>query len=357
MDSIHARLESNDPELIEIWELTKEWSMDDFLAIYKELGVHFDSWFFDNELIEPGKSVVNELVQKNVAVVDAGATIVDLKKYNLGVAVILKADGTSLYITKDLALAKQKFDQFKIKKSVYVVAAEQSMHFKQLFKILELYGFNQAKDCKHLSYELVMLKEGKMSSREGNVVLYSEFAKQVRDYSRTEVEQRHPEWSDEEKATATHQIALGAMKFSMLYQDNNKVIVFDPQKATEFDGETGPYCQYAYARMCSVLKKSPESVAEKIEYTLFQTEQEFELLKTIGKFPVVIESASKSYAPNTVCRYVLDLAQAFNDFYEHCPIIKAEDGLRHARLHLLNATRVVLKTALELLGIPPTDQM
>ncbi|MEK6874504.1 MAG: arginine--tRNA ligase [Nanoarchaeota archaeon] len=357
VDYIHQQIEKSNPEFIEIWETTKEWSMDDFFDIYKKLQVHFDAWFFDNELIEPGKVIVQELVDKSIAIIDQGATIVDLNRYKLDVALILKADGTSLYVTKDLALAKQKFEQFKIDKSIYVVAAEQSMHFKQLFKILEIYGFSQAKKCYHLSYELVMLKEGKMSSRAGNIVLYSEFASKVESFARSEVDQRHSQWSAQDKDVAVHQVTLGAIKFGMIYQDANKVITFDPQKSIDFTGETGPYCQYAHARTCSVLKKSPEQVMSSVDFSLLSHECEIELIKLLGRFPLVVATSSQTYTPSILCRYVLDVSQAFNDFYETCPIIKAEDKIRHARLNLLNATRVVLRIALALLGIPAPEQM
>ena len=147
------------------------------------------------------------------------------------------------------------------------------------------------------------------------------------------------------------------MKFGMLYQDNNKTITFDPEKSCEFDGETGPYCQYAYARMCSILKKSPEKVPEKIDFGLFADERETEIIKLLGKFPLVVANSSNSASPNVMCRYALDLSQAFNDFYEACPIIKADENVRHARLYLLDCTKTVLKSALGLLGINAIEQM
>ncbi|MBW2978385.1 arginine--tRNA ligase, partial [Candidatus Woesearchaeota archaeon] len=181
VDEVHRKIESKDRELWRVWKTTRKWSLDDFNLIYKTLGVHFDVWFYDHELAEPGKQFVQELLKKKIAKISDDATIVDLQKYKLDVALVLKSDKSTLYLTKDFALAEKKFKKYGIDTSIYVVAAEQRLHFQQLFKVLELYGFKQAKKCFHLSYELVMLKEGKMSSRAGNIVLFNELLNEVKE--------------------------------------------------------------------------------------------------------------------------------------------------------------------------------
>ncbi|MBU4284209.1 MAG: arginine--tRNA ligase, partial [Nanoarchaeota archaeon] len=236
IQKIQRKLEDGNKELTELWEKTKEWSMQDFYKIYKELGINFDVFFFESQVEKPGKKIVLDMLKKGIAEKSDGAVIINLEKYGLKVFLLLKSDGTSLYSTKDFALAKKKFDDYKIDKSIYVIGSEQRFHLKQLFKTLEIIGFKQAKKCYHLSYELVMLKEGKMSSRLGNIVLYFELSKKIFEKASKEVEKRHKQWPEKDKEKATKQIAVAAMKFSMLNQDNNKTIVIILVKHAEFHG-------------------------------------------------------------------------------------------------------------------------
>lgn len=354
---IHRRIEAGDPDVMNVWEETKQWSIDEFNRIYSELGVVFDAWFFDNELIGPGKEIVQDLFKRKIAEKSEGALIVNLEKEHLEVALILKSDGTCLYLTKDLGLAKIKFDNYKINKSLYVTGTEQILHFKQLFRILDLWGFKQAKNCYHLGYELVMLKEGKMSSREGSVILYSQLSDAVRKHAKKEVRQRHKEWSDDEVTDSVHAISLGAMKFGMLHQDSHKVIHFDIKEALAFEGETGPYCQYAYARACSVLRRSELKVSDKVDFSLLTNEKEIALLKLLSLFPSKVAEAAEHYKPALLSRYLIDVAQAFTDFYENCQILKEKNELKKARLLLLECARIVLRNNLEVLGMPAPSQM
>lgn len=354
---IHRKIEEGDPEIIKVWEETKGWSIDDFNNIYSDMGVVFDSWFYDNDLIEPGKAIVADLMKKKIAEESEGALIVNLKEEKLEVGLVLKSDGTCLYLTKDLGLAKLKFDNYKIDKSVYITGTEQILHFKQLFRILELYGFKQAKQCFHLHYELVMLKKGKMSSREGTVILYSTLRDALRKAAEKEVKQRHEAWNTDEITEAVHALTQGAMKFSMLEQDSNRVIHFDVKEAIAFEGETGPYCQYAFARCCSVLKRSEIKVTEKINFSLLTHEKEKALLKLLSLFPSKIEEAAEHYKPALIARYLILLSQTFSEFYEHCQILKEKKELKKARLLLLECTRIVLRNCLDVLGMPAPHQM
>jgi len=354
---VHRKIEGGDPKMIQAWEKTRQWSLEEMNETFKEMGLTFEHWYFDHELFEAGKAIVQELVDSGIAKESEGAIIVDLEPYKLGVGLILKSDGSALYITKDLALAKEKFNQHKIDRSVYVVGSEQQLHFKQLFKILELWGFNQAKKCYHMSYDLVMLPEGKMSSRAGNVILYRALADAVREKSYEEVQKRHPEWPEHDILKAREQISMAAMKFPMINQDTNKTIIFDIEKALDFYGETGPYCQYAHARACSVLKKSDIKVSEKVDFSVFKEPEELALLKLIAAFPEIVQSSANQYRPMNISRFCLDISQAFSNFYEKCPIIKADSATKKSRLLLLECSRVTLKNALGLIGIESPDQM
>lgn len=358
VNEIHRKIEANDPELTKVWKQTRQWSLDDFNNIYKILDVKFDQWFYDNELTEPGKKFVKELLKKKIAEISEQAAIVNLEKYGLDIALVLKSDGSALYLTKDFALADKKFRKYKIDRSIYVVAAEQRLHFQQLFKILELYGFKQAKKCFHLSYELVMLKEGKMSSRAGNIVLFSELLNNIKQKLAHEVAKRHPDWTEKQKQTAINKIAIAAMKFIMLNHENNKVIIFDPEKALDFEGETGPYIQYAHARICSIIKKyEKKEVKKEFQSKLLKTKEEEKLITVLSNFENIVDQAANSYKPHLFARYMLDLAQAFNEFYHACPILQAREEVKQARLNLILAVKQILKTGLNLLGIEAPVEM
>jgi arginyl-tRNA synthetase len=357
VDEMHRKIESGDPELMKIWKQTRQWSLDDFNQIYKILDVKFDEWFYDNELTKPGKKFVKELLAKKVAKKSEGAVIVDLEKHKLDIALVLKSDNSALYLTKDFALAEKKFKDFKIERSIYVVAAEQRLHFQQLFKILDLYGFKQAKKCFHLSYELVMLKEGKMSSRAGNIVLFSGLLNQMKEKLKHEVASRHKDWTEKQKQTAINKIAIAAMKFIMLNHENNKVITFDPEKALDFEGETGPYIQYAHARICSIMKKYQAEVSKKFNADLLDSKEEEKLVTILSNFENTVDEVANSYKPHLMARYLLDLAQAFNEFYHCCPILQAAEDVKQTRLNLILSVKQILKTGLNLLGIEAPEEM
>ncbi len=355
---ILQKLEQKDEEITELWEKSKKWSMEEFLRIYEELEVDFDVYFYDSDLYEEGKEIVHELLELGIAEESEGAVIVDLDRqigtddiYKTYVA--LRSDGTALYQTKDFALARRKFEDYGIDRSIYVVASEQKLHFMQVFKTLELAGFEKARKCYHLSYELVMLKGGKMSSRLGNIVFYDDLYQEVFEEALKEVEKR--EIVQENKEETASIVALGALKFSMLRKDSNKVIVFDPKEAVSFEGQTGAYIQYAHARASRILEKEEPDVTQ-IEFEEL-TKEERNLLELLARFPDVLEKAAESYKPNIVANSVFDIAKAFNEFYHTCPVLQAEEKTKKARLALVLATRIVLRKGLELLGIKAPERM
>ncbi|MCK4670374.1 MAG: arginine--tRNA ligase [Nanoarchaeota archaeon] len=351
------KYEAGDKELHELWKKTRQWSLDDFDVIEKELALNIDVRFYESEVEKEGKDMVLDLKKRGIAVESEGALIMDLEKYNLGIFLVLKGDGTSLYSTKDFALAKRKFEKFKIDRSFHVIGSEQKLYMKQLFKSLEILGFPQASKCQHISYELVTLKEGKMSSRAGTGISYNDFKNKMFEKAGKEVRKRHKDWKREDIEKAISQVAFAAMKFGMLNQDNNKKIVFDMDKALDFEGETGPYVQYAHARACSILRKAGTKPKADVKFELLDQEIEKKVIMLLNKFSEVVEQVAQSYRPMLMTRYCIELAQTFNEFYHSCQILREEEDLKNARLLLVDCVRQVLKNALDLLGIEAPEQM
>ncbi|HYE77252.1 MAG TPA: arginine--tRNA ligase [bacterium] len=370
-----AKWEAKDPELLALWRETKEWSLEEFREIYTELDVTFDVEFYESEEEDPGKEYVQELLAQGVAEIDQGAAIVRIDdqlakrglqepgKERYRTLIILRADGSSLYATKDLSLARKKFQDFGISQSIYVVADEQAFYFQQIFKILELAGFEQAKDCFHLSYGLVTLPEGKMSSRKGNVVLYFDFAKEMLDTARRIVDAKQPDLPADQRAAIARMVGYGAMKYDMLKVDSSRTIVFDKDEALSLEGRTAPYIQYAHARACRILEKAQAEQGIVVDPTALGSpegleEADIELAKELAHLPAVIQKAAADHNPLPLSTYVYEVAQQFNDFYQKVPVLKAEDpALLQTRLGLVAATRTVLRNGLALLGIDAPEVM
>lgn len=357
VDKINLALDlREDEELMTLWKKTKQWSVDEFIQIYEDLGAHFDIWWWESEMELRGKEVSQELLNKSIAERSEGAIIINLEEYKLGVWVLLRKDGTPLYSAKDIALAEIKFQKYKIDRAVYVIGAAQSMHMKQLFKTLELMGFEQAKKCFHLSYEEVRLPEGKMSSRTGNNILYNDLRDEVFAVAREGVKIRHEDWNDEQVETAVCAIGICAMKFEMIFRDNNKPVVFDAKKVCDFEGDTGPYIQYTNARCNSILTKLDKKI-EGFDLTLLTADKEYALVKMLERFPLVIKEIATNYEPSLLARYALELAKLFSTFYHECKVVGEEENVEMARAALVMATQTVLDRSLYLLGIKAPAQM
>ena len=303
VNEINKKLENKtDKDLVKLWKKTRKLSLDSFEKIYHELNTKFDEYFFENEVEKEGKKISEELVKKKIAEISEGATIVDLKKDKLGVWVLLRSDGTVLYSAKDLALAEKKFSDFKIDKSIYVVANEQNLHLQQLFKTLELMKINLADKCKHISYGMVRFPWGKMSSRSGDNVLYSDFKNELVNYSMKEVEKRFKDLESTEVYDRALAISIASLKYSMLKQDTNKNLIFDPKKSLSFEGDTGPYLLYSYARALSILKKAEYNQRRKFEIGKI-SDSEKKLIVELGNFPEIVKSASKTLSPNLIANF------------------------------------------------------
>jgi len=350
LSQVLQKLEYNVAELTKLWKETRKWSLHDFESFYKLVGVGFDEYFFESQFEKKGKEIVDELLKKNIAEHSEGAVIIDLGQ--LDKFLLLKSDGTALYSTKDLSLAKVKFQKFKIDQSVYVVGAEQKLYFQQLFATLDKMGFSQAKRCAHIPFSLVTLKGGKISSREGELLYAEELVEDVIETAKKAVLERHKDLDEAKIRKRAHVIGLGAIKFSFLNQDNNKEIVFDKEKSLSFEGETGPYIQYTYARIKSILRKS----AAKNKVIKEISDEEHEIVRQLAKFPEVVSESCRMFHPSTVCRYLLDLCQLFNSYYHSTQILKSEE-FKNQRLYLIDRVQEVLKSGLSLLGIEVTERM
>ncbi len=366
---IYRKWDAGDEDVRNLWHVTREWSLEELREILRMLDVKMDVWFYESEADEPSKAIVEELIQKNIADDErpnGGAVIVKideklgLTKEKYRTNVILRRDGTTLYLTKDLALAKIKFEQHHVDRSIYVVDVRQSLHLQQAFAILKLWGFPQAEKCYHLGYGFVSLPEGAMSARRGRVVLFKEvYDEAVKRVLSVEAEKSADIPADEREKIA-QQIGLGALVYSMLSVDNNKDIVFDINEALSFDGRTGPYIQNAYVRANSILKKAGVT-SDKIRDTSYEyelTKHEIELIEQISRFPKAVEQAAEEYRPLVMASYAYELANTFHSFYHAVNVLHTEDEkIKNNRLRLVMAAKQTIQNALRLLDIQSPDVM
>ena len=367
---MYRKWDTGDKYVRDLWRKTREWSLEELRDILGMLDVKIDVWFFESEVDEPSKAIVNELIQKGIAEDDraqGGPVIVKideklgLTKEKYHTAVLLRNDGTSLYLTKDLALAKVKFEQYHVDRSIYVVDFRQNLHFQQVFKILELWGFPQASKCYHLSYGYITLPEGSMSARRGRVILFKDVADEAMKRVLAVESEKSGDIPEGEREKIASQIGLGALTYSILSVDNNKDIVFDIDAALSFDGRTGPYIQNAHVRANSILKKANVQTFKHPKVSLFDyelTKHEIELIELFSRFPQTVEQAANEYRPLVMATYAYDLANAFHSFYHAVPVLQTEDEkIRNARLQLVAASKQVIVNALRLLDIQAPDVM
>lgn len=352
-------LEKPDPEIHALWKETKQWSLDEYHDVYRWLNCRFDHYFFESEFGEAGKEIARDFQKRGILVESAGAIGADLTKYGLGFCILIKRDGTANYATRDLALARKKFEQYKIDRSIYVVDDQQTHHFKQVFKVLELAGYEQVRKCFHLAYAQVVLASGKMSSRKGTVIYFTELQERLLNRINSEfLEKYRGEWSDEEIDVAAHRIALATMRYGMLSQSADTKIVFDLDAWTNKSGNTGPYMLYAYARISSILGELSTRNRSAADFGLLTHPDEQALVLELARYHEVVTQSLEIYSPHILAGYVYDLARAFSRMYQHCPVVNAETpALTSARAGLIDATGRVLRHGLGLLGIETIDRM
>ncbi|MGD2057485.1 MAG: arginine--tRNA ligase [Anaerolineales bacterium] len=351
--------DAGDPEVRALWRKTRQWSLDELDDILDILNIEIDVFFFESEVDEPSKEIVEELIRAGIAEDERpdGPVIVKideklgLEKEKYRTAVILRSDGTTLYSTKDLALAKVKFEDYDVDRSIYVVDVRQSLHFQQVFKILELWGFPQAENCYHLAYGFVTLPEGAMSSRHGNVIFFMDVLQEAERRVHDVIAEKNPDLPEDVRRTVVRQVGLGALQYSMLSVDNSKDIVFNWDEALSFEGQSAPYIQNAHVRANSILRKANE-IPEDAEFEYEMDPSEIELIDKISQFPGTVQRAAQEFKPLTMATYAYELARAFHLFYHAARVIQAEDDdVRNARIQLTAAARQSLANVLSLLGI------
>jgi arginyl-tRNA synthetase len=365
------RLEAREPEMTAIWRETRQWSLDEFAEIYRWCGAHFDRIFYESEVDEPGLRLVEEFLQKGLFVVSKGAVGVENAEIkHMPFFMLRKQDGTSLYSTKDLALARLKFEEYGVDRSIYVVDVRQSDHFRHVFLTLKKMGFAQAERCQHVPYEMVELPEGPMATRKGNVVLFRSLRQQMADHLHREYFHKFEgEWPAEELAAAGQAVALGAIKYGMLNRDVNQKIVFDLAAWLNLEGNTGPYLQYTCARASSIIDKCAEAgqtldpataaggAATTERLAALRELQERELVVALDRLPGVLAAAAAQLRPSLVCAYAYDLCKAFNRFNKACRVKDSEPTLLQARLALVQAFISALRETLGVLGIDAPRRM
>ncbi len=349
------KIEGCEKETTALWKKVRDWCIDGFNETYRRLGIKYDIVLFESDFEKAGREVVKRATEAGIAFKDKGGEIVaKLEPYGMPNCIILRSDGTALYATKDIAVAAYKFDRYQVKKSIYVVGAEQEQYLAQIFKMLELLGYENAKNMHHLKYGLVMLPEGKMSSRKGLVVLLDAMADELKEAVAGIIERSHPDIKDKE--TVSEKVGIGALKFALIKTSAEKTILFNKGEVTQFDGDTGPYVQYAYARASSILKAG--ELKKKFDASLLKEPDEILLVKKISEFPEIVEHAALSYQPHLVAVYLLELAHLFNTFYQKVPVLKADtEELKAARLKLVSGVRQVIGNGLSLLGIEALEEM
>ena len=356
---ILQKLEAKDIEFTHEWEMTREWSMQDFYEIYEWLDVKFDHIFYESEVDEEGRKIVIDGEHKGTFELSEGAIGIDLDAEDLGFFMLLKSDGNTLYSTKDLALAKRKFDKFGVKHSIYVVGAEQTLHFKQVFATLKRMGYSQVDNCFHLAYALVMLPEGKMSSRAGNVILFSQLRKEIiESIQSAHLREYSNDWSQQELDETAQKIAVAAIKYGMLNQDSNKQIVFSMKDWLISEGDTGTYLIYAYVRIRSIGRQISRKVSSTIDFSLLTHHNEKKLMRQMLDFNRTVFNSGEQYRPSLLARMLYEFSKNFSRAYNTCSVKHAEtEQLQVARLLLFHCVAETLLQGLLLLGITPPKRM
>jgi arginyl-tRNA synthetase len=363
--------ESGNSETVGLWETMNSWVYDGFTQTYHNFGLEFDAFYYESDTYKLGKNVIQQGLKAKVFVSDVhGNTVFQLPAKEFGEekngdakkVTVLRPDGTSLYITQDIATSILKIEEHDLNFSIYVVGSEQEYHFKCLFQILADLGYEWAQACYHLSYGMVYLPEGKMKSREGKIVDADDLIAEMKKLAADEILQRDPEksLSDDEVNRRAEIIGIGAVKFYLLRVRPTQSINFDPAESISFDGFTGPYCQYAYARIFGILGKAASANLnpDNTDFALLGNTEELQLLQKLMEFPAEVEGAVKELNPSRIAVHIFNTAKAFNQFYNKHKVVQAgNDQLVSARLALIKATAVVLKKGLDLLGIAVLENM
>ena len=356
--------EAGDKEVVDLWKTMNGWVYAGFDVTYKALGISFDKIYYESQTYMLGKSIVMKGLEDSVLFKkDDNSIWIDLTADGLDQKLLLRGDGTSVYMTQDLGTAHQRFEQYKLDELLYVVGNEQIYHFQVLKLVLKKLGFDWSDHITHLSYGMVELPEGKMKSREGTVVDADDLIAEMVNTARETSDElgKLQEFDDDYKSQIYNMVGLGALKYFILKVDPKKTMLFNPKESIDFNGNTGPFIQYTHARICSVLRKAEESglnVADKIDAATQLNEKEMQLAKLIFDFPAVVADAGTNYSPALIANHLYSLAKEYNQFYHDCSILKEEDNnVRSFRLALSKLTAKVIKTGSALMGIQVPERM
>jgi arginyl-tRNA synthetase len=348
-------MQNGDEEGLRLWKWFVELSKREYERIYKLLNVDFDLVLSESQYNQQMKAVADELAQKGLLKESEGAQIVDLEEYKMPPCLILRSDGGTLYPTRDIASAIERYNDFHFYKSIYVTANEQLLHFAQWMKVVELMGYPWAKDMVHITYGLFIFPEGKMSTRQGRVVKMEDLINESIEKTLEIINEKNPGLADKE--LVAEQVGVGALIFNKLYNSRIKDVMYSLEKMLSFDGETGPYVQYTHARACSVLEKAGGASADGFDGGLLEDDEAFTVLKHLYDYPSKIADAAEKYEPFIIARQLVAIAQAYNAFYHNHVVLVDDSEVRAARLALTKAVRDTLAGGLALLGISAPQRM
>ena len=349
------KLEKKDPTAVKLWSWFREISLKEFQRVYDLLGVEFDNFngeSFHSQFIGDALEAIDK---KNLLEESDGAMIINLDDENLPPVLIKKSNGSSTYLTRDIATAMYRKKTYDFYKNVYVVASQQKLHFEQLRAVLKKMGFDWWNDCEHVSFGMVSMKDGSMKTREGKVIFLEDVLNRAIDKTKSIIEERNPNLENKEEVAK--QDGVGAVIFQDLFNNRIKDYTFDWDQVLNFDGETGPYTQYTFARSCSILDKGEFELKDNSKFDSLVDETEIDIVKHLSKFEEVLLNATEKYEPSFLTRYTVELAKLFNKFYANCPINTVEDELKYQRLYLTYSVNKCLKLSLSLLGIEAPVRM
>ncbi|MEA2088909.1 MAG: arginine--tRNA ligase, partial [Patescibacteria group bacterium] len=343
-----VKWEKGDKKILDLWKKMNSWTLEGIKETFNKIGIEFDKFYFESEIYKQGKDIILKGIKNKKFKKQDKAIVADLKKYNLPDKILLRSDGTSLYITQDIFLIYLKQKDFKPHKIIHIIGSEQNLAQKQLFAIMDILKFKQSKNLYHLSYGMVNVEGGKLKSREGTKVDLDTLVKSLGKMASLEIRARDEKINEEDLEKRSQAIALGALKYYILQYDPKTTVNFDPKKSLAFEGHTGPYLQYSFARINSIIKKSNEKINVKIDFSKFRIKQEKELVFLLSRFSEIIKNAGENYDPSILAKYLFDLAKSFHSFYHICPVLTAKKETKKARLLLIYCVGQTIKKGLDL---------
>lgn len=348
-------LENGNKEAYSLWEWIREISLREFNKVYKMLNIEFDSFAGESFYSDKMEKVIEDLEEKDLLEESDGAYLVDLEPYGMPPALIKKSDGSTLYTTRDIAAAIYRKERYDFYKNIYVVGSQQNLHFKQWFKVVELMGYEWAKDCIHIAFGMVSLEDGTLSTRKGRVVFLEDVLNKAVSSTLEIMEERNPDLRNKEEVA--RQVGVGAVVFQELFNQRIKDYVFSWERTLSFDGETGPYVQYTHARANSLLEKGDFNLEDDVNYSLLLAEDEVNIMRMVYDFPNVVVDAMEKNEPFFITRQIVEIAKGFNTFYNKSQIIVEDEELKKARLMLTYIVKNTIKIGLRILGIEAPNKM